>query len=218
LSNEQVGGIESRMMSLQTLEATARSLATRGVAFAGPIVEAAAKHNLDPALLAAVAAQETGGPQSNGGRNILGDGGHGHGVFQIDDRWHDFARTSAAMDPTANADYAAGMLSGLLHTYGGNVHRALSAYNAGSPNATGTVTDWGRGRRLGYADSVLAHYRRLSGDELSADARETVASVNTLASFAATQLPQPATSTAATAHRHDKQPNAPEFASLIFNT
>jgi len=86
-----------------------------------------------------------------------------HGLFQIDDRWHDFAGTSAAMDPGANAEYAAGMISGLLQQCGGNVHEALSAYNAGSPNATGTKTTWGDGQTLGYADSVLRHEAQLGG-------------------------------------------------------
>jgi hypothetical protein len=134
-----------------------------GVAFGPQIAAAAARHNLDPRLLAAVAAQETGGPGSDSGRNIVGDGGHGHGVFQIDDRWHAFARTAGAMDPGQNADYAAGILSSNLRRYGGDVHAALSAYNAGSPTATGTRTDWGDGKPLGYADSVLRHLSRLTG-------------------------------------------------------
>src|SRR5947209_13826712 len=108
------------------------------VAFGAQIAAAATRHHLEPRLLAAVAAQETGGPGSDSGRNIVGDGGHGHGVFQIDDRWHAFARTDAAMQPSANADYAAGMIADLLHRYGGDARKALSAYNAGNPNATGT--------------------------------------------------------------------------------
>ena len=96
------------------LDPTASRLATQGVAFAPEIAAAARRHELDPELLAAVAAQETGGPGSNSGRNVVGDGGHGHGIFQIDDRWHAFARTPEAMDPDRNADYAAGMLSSLL--------------------------------------------------------------------------------------------------------
>lgn len=144
------------------VDPTASRLASEGVAYAPQIAAAAKRHNLDPTLLAAIAAQETGGPGSNAGRNVVGDGGHGRGIFQIDDRWHDFARTGAAMDPQSNADYAAGMLSGLLSRYGGDVHAALSAYNSGSPSATGTETTWADGRRLGYADSVLAHYARLS--------------------------------------------------------
>lgn len=146
-----------------TIESTSSRLASEGVRYATQIAGAARKHGLNPELLAAVAAQETGGPGSNAGHNIVGDGGHGRGVFQIDDRWHDFAKTPEAMDPQDNADYAAGMISGLLKRYGGNVHEALSAYNSGDPDATGTRTKWGDGRNLGYADSVIEHYRRLTG-------------------------------------------------------
>jgi Transglycosylase SLT domain len=134
------------------------------VAFGPEIAAAATRHHLDPRLLAAVAAQETGGPGADSGRNVVGDGGHGHGVFQIDDRWHAFARTPGAMDPAQNADYAAGLLESNLDRYGGDVRAALSAYNAGSPNATGTPTDWGDGKPVGYADSVFRHYARLGGD------------------------------------------------------
>lgn len=140
-------------------------LAASGVAFSTAITAAARRHAVDPELLAAVAAQETGGPDSNSGRNVIGDGGHGHGLFQIDDRWHPFAQTADAMNPDRNADYAAGMLAGLLKQYGGNVREALSAYNAGSPTATGTTTKWADGQTLGYADSVLRHYARLDGGQ-----------------------------------------------------
>jgi hypothetical protein len=180
-----------------SLPATARFLERRGVAFAPQIAGAALKYRIDPALLAAVAAQETGGPGTNAGRNVVGDGGHGHGVFQIDDRFHSFARTSAAMDPQANAEYAARMLAGLLKRYGGDVHQALSAYNAGAPNAIGTRTDWQDGRELGYADSVLQHYALLTGSSaqsltqsLAAENPYELAGVNLLASFAASQPPQ----------------------------
>ncbi len=132
------------------------------MAFGRQIAAAAQRHHLDPRLLAAVAAQETGGPQSDSGRNIVGDGGHGHGIFQIDDRWHPFAKTPAAMDPAANAEYAARLISGLVKQNGGDVHAALSCYNAGSAKAAGTKTAWGDGTTLGYADSVLRHYQRIS--------------------------------------------------------
>lgn len=138
------------------------------VAFGAQISAAAARHQLDPRLLAAVAAQETGGPGADSGRNVVGDGGHGRGLFQIDDRWHAFARGPGAMDPARNADYAAGLLQTNLRRYGGDVKAALSAYNAGSPTAPGTRTDWGDGRPLAYADSVLRHYARLGGGAASA--------------------------------------------------
>ncbi|MGR4065354.1 MAG: transglycosylase SLT domain-containing protein [Vulcanimicrobiaceae bacterium] len=185
---------------MNAVSADSAALAARGVAYAPEIAGAARRHGLDPRLLAAVAAQETGGPGSNGGSNVVGDGGHGHGVFQIDDRWHAFAKTPAAADPAKNADYAAGMLSGLIARYGGDVHAALSAYNAGSPTATGTKTRWGDGQVLGYADSVLRHEQRIGGsgvpnasplpadpgevEACRADSASTSASVNALASQA----------------------------------
>lgn len=149
---------------MNPLASTASALAAQGVAYAGEIATAAARHGLDPALLAALAAQETGGPGSNAGRNVVGDGGHGHGLFQIDDRSHAFASSAAAMDPAKNADYAAGMLAGLLKRFGGNVREALSAYNSGSPTAPGTETTWGDGQTLDYADSVLRHYALLGAN------------------------------------------------------
>jgi hypothetical protein len=176
-----------------SIDPIASRLAADGVAFAPEIAAAARKHEVDPDLLAAVAAQETGGPGSNAGHNVVGDGGHGRGIFQIDDRWHPFASTPAAMDPAQNADYAASMLSGLLKRYGGDVHEALSAYNAGSPTATGTRTRWADGSDLGYADSVLRHYEQLTGEPAEsraiAESSETVASVNALQSAAQQHTP-----------------------------
>lgn len=167
-----------------SIDPIASRLASEGVAYSSQIAGAARRHGLDPKLLAAVAAQETGGPDTNAGRNVVGDGGHGRGLFQIDDRWHSFANGPAAMDPGKNADYAAGMLSGLLKCYGGNVHEALSAYNAGSPTATGTKTTWSDGSTLSYADSVLRHRARLDGEspqsEAIAESPSSVASVGAL--------------------------------------
>lgn len=162
------------------------------IRFAPEIATAAAAHHLDPRLLAAVAAQETGGPGSDSGNNVIGDGGHGHGVFQIDDRFWAFARTAAAMDPAKNAAMAASILGDDMQRYGGNVHRALSAYNAGSPDAVGTTTRWADGRTLGYADSVLRHYDALGGStaQIAADTRDGLSSSSALEG-AARLLPSP---------------------------
>jgi transglycosylase-like protein with SLT domain len=166
-----------------------------GISFGAQIETAARAHGIDPRFLAAIAAQETGGPGSNSGANVVGDGGHGRGLFQIDDRWHAFARSAAAMDPAKNADYAAGMLSGLLTRYGGDAKAALSAYNAGSPTAPGTATTWGDGATLGYADSVLRHYAALGGDASTlgqqlVDGRADVApAANALAGIAGAIVP-----------------------------
>jgi hypothetical protein len=215
-----------------SIDPIASRLAETGVGYAPEIARAARQNGLDPDLLAAVAAQETGGPGSNSGRNVVGDGGHGRGIFQIDDRWHSFASTPSAMDPARNADYAAGMLSGLLKRYGGNVHAALSAYNSGSPTATGTKTRWADGSDLGYADSVLRHYRQLTGSPVLPDSAQAaavaespaeVASVGALGAAAqryptpvalpAPPLPAFASPGAAHAHPFHRQPT--DYVSLF---
>ncbi|MHB8140020.1 MAG: transglycosylase SLT domain-containing protein [Vulcanimicrobiaceae bacterium] len=169
------------------LAPTAAALQHAGVAYAPQIAASAARYSLDPALLAAVAAQETGGPGSNAGRNIDGDNGHGRGLFQIDDRFHAFAASGAAMDPAANAEYAARMLRGLLDRYHGNIRAALQAYNAGDPRAVGTQTRWGDGALLGYADSVLRHERRIAED-----AGPVVGAARTTEAASPSRLPIPA--------------------------
>ncbi len=67
------------------------------------------------------------------------------------------------MDPGRNAAMAAQILADDLRAYHGDVHAALSAYNTGRPDATGTRTTWADGRTLGYADSVLRHEAALAG-------------------------------------------------------
>ena len=203
------------------IDSTASRLAAAGVAFAPQIADAARRHGLDPRLLAAVAAQETGGPGANAGRNVVGDGGHGHGVFQIDDRWHAFAGTAAAMDPAANADYAAGMLSGLLQRYG-DVRQALSAYNSGNPHGAGTATRWADGSTLGYADSVLRHYTQLGGpglppaatppEEAANEIGALVASMNALPSMAGSLPPLPPPQSGGGQQPQKYQPQATDYA------
>ncbi len=208
-----------------SIDPVASHLGAQGVAFAGQIAAAARRHGVDPELLAAVAAQETGGPASNAGRNVVGDGGHGRGLFQIDDRWHAFAATAAAMDPSKNADYAAGMLHDLLRQNGGDAHRALSAYNAGSPTARGTTTRWGDGSVLGYADSVMRHYSDLTGQTPAAEAespqssavadmQSTLQSTGMLQNAAQRFPPLPTPSLPALHHDPPYRPQATDYLSI----
>ncbi|MBV8529886.1 MAG: transglycosylase SLT domain-containing protein [Candidatus Eremiobacteraeota bacterium] len=211
-----------------SIDPVASRLAADGVAYAPEIAGAARRYCVDPDLLAAVAAQETGGPDTNSGRNVVGDGGHGHGLFQIDDRSHPFAETAAAMDPAQNADYAAGMLSGLLKRFGGNVREALSAYNSGSPTAEGTKTRWSDGSDLSYADSVMRHYQRLMGESphaaAIAESGSAIASTAELHSqaqrFPLTPAPEPFLPAPALASfdraTHRYQPQATDYIA-IFN-
>ena len=135
--------------------------------------DAEAKHDLPEGTLLAVASRETHM------KNITGDGGHGRGVFQIDDRYHaDWLRKHGAggsgqVPPVRDAAfYAASILAANLRSAKSHgvpendrMRFALAAYNAGP---TGALA----GYRAGAVDS------RTTGDDYSADVfarRKTIA-------------------------------------------
>jgi peptidoglycan hydrolase-like protein with peptidoglycan-binding domain len=74
--------------------------------------------------------------------NEVGDFGHGHGVWQLDDRshtppggtWEQFDANVAAQCAAAAA-----MLRSILTTTGGNVAEAAAIYNSGQPGELGTT-------------------------------------------------------------------------------
>ena len=120
------------------------------------ITTAAQKHGLDPKLLKAVGYKETRlGTGAGYDRNTQrGDGGHGYGMFQLDDRTagREAMLPKVAADPAYAADVAASMLSNLLKQYGGDKRKALAAYNAGSPTQQG----------MAYADEVLGYEPKMT--------------------------------------------------------
>jgi len=74
--------------------------------------------------------------------NEVGDGGHGHGVWQLDDRSHTPPGGSwPAFDGnvTLQCTTAAAMVHGLLTSTGGNVEEAAAIYNSGQPGEAGTT-------------------------------------------------------------------------------
>jgi len=131
------------------------------VHFGGEIEATAHKYRLDPTLLAAIAAQESGSPGEDSGNNIIGDHGYGYGLFQIDARPRsahmDFTSSPNAMVPAYNADYAGLILRNFLRKYG-DINDAVKAYNAGIPMCGDNKTSWPSiGQKLCYLDSVLKH-------------------------------------------------------------
>ena len=74
--------------------------------------------------------------------NEVGDGGHGHGVWQLDDRSH---TPPGGSWPTFDANVtlqcatAAAALRGLLASTGGNVEETAAIYNSGQPGEPGTT-------------------------------------------------------------------------------
>ncbi|MDR5697928.1 MAG: transglycosylase SLT domain-containing protein, partial [Armatimonadota bacterium] len=114
----------------------------RGIPFAEPINRAAARHGLDPALVAAVVAIE-----SNFDPAALSPKG-ARGLMQVmPQTWPEVAPAACrapecAFRPDANLDAGARYLRRMLVRFGGDVGLALAAYNAG-PEA---VARYGRPR------------------------------------------------------------------------
>lgn len=93
-------------------------------------------HGLPKMLLFAVGSRETNLT------NELGDFGHGHGVWQLDDRFHTPPGGSWPQfdtDVTVQCTIAAAMLQGMLTVTGGNVEAAAAIYNSGQPGEPGTT-------------------------------------------------------------------------------
>jgi soluble lytic murein transglycosylase-like protein len=132
----------------------------KGIRYGREMAAAAAEHHVDPILVAAVAAQESGGPGAiNGDALACEKNGKGRGLMQADARWVPLARTQAVFDPAKNAGHGADTLRNDIVRQHGDTRRALQQYNAGNDgNAPGTPTTWPDGKKLNYADSVMRHY------------------------------------------------------------
>lgn len=87
-------------------------------------------------LMYAVASRETNMT------NEIGDYGHGHGMFQLDDRWHTIP-AGFNSDVNEQAKVAANMLSGLISLFPHDLKAACSAYNTGVNNARAGINDSG---------------------------------------------------------------------------
>jgi len=101
-----------------------------------PLVNAAAKkYRLDPALIFAVMERESGG------KNQYGDGNHGRGLMQIDDRtWGAWlAKHDGGMDPASNIMKGAEILRDCLNSFPHDLKAAIAAYNAGSGRVSQAV-------------------------------------------------------------------------------
>lgn len=104
---------------------------------------------LPPALLYAIGSRETNLT------NELGDGGHGHGVFQLDDRSHTIPPGFDG-DVQAQATTAAQMMKDGFNRFG-DWTQACNYYNSGSPD-TGSTTDGNYGPDVIGRQAFLAHF------------------------------------------------------------
>jgi peptidoglycan hydrolase-like protein with peptidoglycan-binding domain len=143
-----------------------------------PIMQEAEKrHKLPAGLLLAVASRETDM------ENIVGDGGHGRGLFQIDDRFHaDWLAAHGAPGPATTpriadaADFAASMLESNMAfakqkgvPTPDRLRFACSAYNAGAGGAlAGHLSGDCDKKTTGgdYGRDVLERLGALSGERI----------------------------------------------------
>lgn len=91
------------------------------------IINKALQKGIDPALALALVQRE-----SNFNPNAIGDSGKSFGLFQI--HTPDHPGYKGGLNPEANAEYGLNLLKSHLDRYGGDIDKALWAYNAGSGN------------------------------------------------------------------------------------
>ena len=100
--------------------------------------------------------------------NETGDGGHGHGVWQLDNRSHNPPGGFAAFDHNVplQCAIAAGMLQALLAIRHGNVQEAADMYNSGHPDdAHTTGKDYGTDvvQRMGFLQQKFGNIVSFGG-------------------------------------------------------
>jgi len=94
---------------------------------------ASVKYSIELAVLLGIASRETNCVPDLAYCRKFGDGGHGRGIIQIDDRWHKkfLAKHNGKPQPEACIDYGAALLRANLDYFKGDYIKALCAYNAG---------------------------------------------------------------------------------------
>ncbi len=127
----------------------------------------AAKWNVDPLLVAAVIAAESGGNQTNPATGQITTSPTGAlGLMQLE------PGTAVALgvdptDPAQNIDGGTHYLAEQLAAFGGNVSLAVAAYNAGpgAVKAAGGIPQ--NGETPAYVQTVLANWQKAGGGTVS---------------------------------------------------
>ena len=105
------------------------------------IISEAIEHDIDPAIIFAMAFRE-----STYRTDAVGDGGKSFGLLQVQPRWH-YDRMlkldcTDLLDPFQNVTVAVDYLAEKLDNHGGDLAKALTAYNKG--HFPGYVTEYAR--------------------------------------------------------------------------
>jgi hypothetical protein len=152
--------MQSTTQSVEQLQRLPQRLAK----WALEIACAAAAYRVDPLVLAAILERESRGGEALDppGPAGLGDGGHGHGLMQIDDRWHvPFIATGLWAEPAFALLYGARILRQGLDAFGGDYPAAIGSYNGGIPRVRLTLAGLppaaGPGQRVAAIDRVTTN-------------------------------------------------------------
>lgn len=116
------------------------------------IINLCEEKHIDPAIIIAMAWKE-----STYRPRAIGDNGKSFGLLQIQTKWHSKRMQKLGctdlLDPYQNVTVAVDYLCELLNRYGGDMGKALTAYNRG--HYSGTITN--------YAKKIIAKAEELRG-------------------------------------------------------
>ena len=105
------------------------------------IISEAVEHDIDPAIIIAMAYKE-----STYRADAIGDNGNSYGLLQIQKKWHkkrmEKLGCTDLLDPYQNVTVGVDYLAEQINRYGGDVAKGLTAYNKG--HYAGKVTNYAK--------------------------------------------------------------------------
>lgn len=138
------------------------------------IVRVAKEEGVDPAIMLAIAQQESGFNP-----NAVGDGGKSFGLFQIYSSAHPDYK--GGTDPEANARYATRLFKGLLNQNNGSVNRALWAYNAGQGNVDKGILPSSTKQYINNIAALTPQFRQAGINEVAPVSQQNRAVIQSMA-------------------------------------
>lgn len=144
------------------------------------IVRIAKEEGVDPAIMLAIAQQESGFNP-----NAVGDGGKSFGLFQIYSSAHPDYK--GGTDPEANTRYATRLFKGLLNQNNGSVNRALWAYNAGQGNVNRGILPSSTEQYINNIAALAPQFRQAGISDVAPVSQQNRAIIQSMAPSAQTQ-------------------------------
>lgn len=173
--------------NITPVQQSQRSVSTPGVSantnakdIQSMIVRIAKEEGVDPAIMLAIAQQESGFNP-----NAVGDGGKSFGLFQIYSSAHPDYK--GGTDPEANTRYATRLFKGLLSQNNGSVNRALWAYNAGQGNVNRGVLPSSTRQYINNIAALTPQFRQAGISDVAPVSQQNRAVIQSMAPSTQTQ-------------------------------